>query len=34
MMLTRIAPESPGYDRRTFECPKCEYPEILVVKYK
>jgi hypothetical protein len=33
-MLTRIVPESPGYDRRTFECPKCEHSESMVFKYK
>lgn len=24
MYLARITPEKPGYDLRTFECPRCQ----------
>jgi hypothetical protein len=24
MYLARIAPDKPGYDLRTFECPRCQ----------
>ena len=34
MMLARIAPYKEDYDRRTFECPKCEHVEHKIVKYK
>jgi hypothetical protein len=33
MMLARIEPDAPGYDRRTFECPICDHSEAVVVKY-
>ena len=25
MMLARIMPARPGFDRRTFECPQCDH---------
>jgi hypothetical protein len=31
MALRIIEPESPGFDSRTFECPKCYDTETLVV---
>jgi hypothetical protein len=31
MALRLIEPESPGFDLRTFECPKCLGTETLVV---
>jgi hypothetical protein len=31
MMLARIEPGPDGSDRRTFECPKCEYVHKVVV---
>jgi hypothetical protein len=34
MLLARIFPDRPGYDRRTYECPRCEYDVIEVVKLK
>ena len=34
MWLARIEPDEPGHDRRTFECPQCDYLESIVVKYK
>jgi hypothetical protein len=34
MWLTRIEPDSPDYDKRTFECPKCENVVIEIVKYR
>ena len=33
MALTRIEPNGPGHDRRTFECPACEHYEVLVVPF-
>jgi hypothetical protein len=34
MMLARIEPDVADHDLRTFECPKCEHSQSLVVKYK
>ncbi len=34
MLLTRIEPDKPDHDRRTFECPECAYQESIVVKYQ
>jgi hypothetical protein len=34
MYLARIEPEKPGYDLRTFECPRCQHIETAVVKFK
>jgi DNA-directed RNA polymerase subunit M/transcription elongation factor TFIIS len=34
MLLARIEPDKPGHDLRTFECPKCEHSETVVVKFK
>ncbi len=33
MMLARIESDTPGYDRRTFECPTCDYWESAVVRF-
>jgi hypothetical protein len=33
MTLTRIEPDSPGIDRRTFECGNCRHMEMLLVKF-
>jgi hypothetical protein len=30
--LTRLTFDSPGYERRTFECLKCNHSEVYVVK--
>jgi hypothetical protein len=27
MLLARIFPDQPGYNRRTYECPRCEYDQ-------
>jgi transcription elongation factor Elf1 len=34
MMLARLEPDSPGHDKRTFECPACEHQISQVVKFK
>jgi hypothetical protein len=34
MMLTRIEPDAPGYDRRTFECPQCENSETVLANFR
>jgi hypothetical protein len=34
MMLTRIEPDEPDHDKRTFECFECGNSENVVVKYK
>jgi hypothetical protein len=28
MMLARIAPDGPGFELRSYECPKCEYVSV------
>jgi hypothetical protein len=33
MWLARIAPDKPGFDSRTFECPVCNESQTLVVRY-
>jgi transposase-like protein len=32
MMLARIMPARPGYDRRTFECPQCDHLHEVMVE--
>jgi hypothetical protein len=32
MLLSRIVPEKPDHDRRTFECTQCKHEHMLVVK--
>jgi hypothetical protein len=34
MYLARIAPDEAGFDRRSFECPRCQHVETTVVKFK
>ncbi len=34
MDLTRIEPDKPGHDLRTFECPQCQHSETIVVQFK
>lgn len=34
MWLVRIEPYKPDYDNRTFECPACQYEEMVIVKYR
>jgi transcription elongation factor Elf1 len=31
--LAIIEPEKPGFDLRTFECPRCQHVETVVVKF-
>lgn len=31
MVLTLIAPDKPGFDQRTFECPRCEISESFLI---
>jgi hypothetical protein len=31
--LARIAPHTPGYEMRTFECPACDHSESAVVHF-
>jgi transcription elongation factor Elf1 len=32
MSLVRIFPDKPGYDQRTFECPRCEHEITEIVQ--
>jgi tRNA(Ile2) C34 agmatinyltransferase TiaS len=34
MWLSRIEPDEPGHDKRTFECPKCENVVSGTFKYR
>jgi predicted nucleic-acid-binding Zn-ribbon protein len=34
MWLSRIEPDEPGCDKRTFECPKCENEVSETFKYR
>jgi hypothetical protein len=34
MYLARIEPEKTGFDRRSFECPRCQHVETAVVEFK
>jgi hypothetical protein len=34
MLLTRIEPDAPGYDRRTFECSACTHSMTMAIKVK
>jgi hypothetical protein len=34
MELARIFPDRPGYDQRTYECPKCEYELTELVRFE
>ena len=33
MLLVRILPVSPGYQRRTYECPRCQHELTEVIHY-
>jgi hypothetical protein len=33
MFLARITLDKPGFDLRTFECPRCHHVEAAVVKF-
>ncbi len=33
MGLTRVQPDLPGNDFRTFECPRCQHIETMVVAF-
>ena len=32
MMLARVEPDEPGQEKRTFECPGCNYSNSAVIK--
>ena len=34
MYLAYIEPEKPGFDLRTFECPRCQHVETAVAQFK
>jgi DNA-directed RNA polymerase subunit RPC12/RpoP len=34
MLLTRIEPDKADHDKRTFECPKCQHVETVIIKYR
>ena len=34
MLLIRIFPDRPGYDQRTYECPRCEHEVTKIMKFK
>jgi transcription elongation factor Elf1 len=34
MLLSRIEPDKPDQDKRTFECPNCRHAESVVVKFR
>jgi tRNA(Ile2) C34 agmatinyltransferase TiaS len=34
MWLSRIEPDEPNHDKRTFECPQCENVVSEIVKYR
>lgn len=34
MVLTRIEPDQPGHDRRTFECKDCGHLETKTVRFR
>jgi DNA-directed RNA polymerase subunit M/transcription elongation factor TFIIS len=33
MVLVRIFPDRPGYDQRTYECPRCEHEITEVAQF-
>ena len=33
MGLTRIEPDTPGIDQRTFECARCQHIEIKLIAF-
>jgi hypothetical protein len=34
MSLVRIFPDKPGFDQRTFECPRCESEVTEIVRFQ
>jgi hypothetical protein len=34
MSLVRIFPDKPGYDQRTYECPRCEREVTEIVRFR
>jgi DNA-directed RNA polymerase subunit RPC12/RpoP len=34
MLLVRIFPDRPGYDQRTYECPRCEHEVTEIVRFR
>jgi endogenous inhibitor of DNA gyrase (YacG/DUF329 family) len=34
MSLVRIFPDKPGYDQRTYECPRCQHEITEIVQFQ
>jgi endogenous inhibitor of DNA gyrase (YacG/DUF329 family) len=34
MSLVRIFPDKPGYDQRTYECPRCQHDVTEIVQFQ
>jgi hypothetical protein len=34
MLLLLILPDRPGYDQRTYECPRCEHEVTEIMEFK
>ena len=34
MLLIRIFPDRPGYDQRTYDCPRCEHEVTEIMEFK
>jgi transcription elongation factor Elf1 len=34
MWIAQAEPEKPGYEKRTFECPRCHHVESIVAEIK
>ncbi len=34
MLLVRILPARPGYDQRSYECPRCEHEITEIIKFR
>lgn len=34
MSLVRIFPDQPGYEQRTYECPRCEHEITEIVQFQ
>ena len=33
MLLALLTPDAPGYERRTFQCPICNYSKTEIVEF-
>jgi len=34
MLIVSIFPGKPGYDQRTYECPRCEHEITEIIEFK